>query len=162
MRAVVSDTGPLNYLILIEATWILPRLFASVTIPTAVKEELSRREAPAVVRAWIARPPAWLTVARLTATIVPGVSDLHAGEREVLTHASEQPELLVLMDDRRATVEARHRGMDVIGTLAVLDRAAANGWINLSETFTRLRATSFRSPLRLMARTLEQDALRKK
>ena len=27
MRALVSDTGPLNYLIVIEAAWILPRLF---------------------------------------------------------------------------------------------------------------------------------------
>jgi len=162
MRAVVSDTGPLNYLILIEATWILPRLFAAITIPTTVKEELSHREAPAIVRAWVAHPPPWLAIARLKSSLVPGVSHLHAGEREVITLASEQPELLLLIDDRRATIDARHRGLDVIGTLAVLDRAAVGGWIDLPEIFARLQATSFRSPLRLMARMLEQDALRKK
>ncbi len=162
MRAVISDTGPLNYLILIDAAEILPRLFASVLIPTAVKEELSHRKAPAFVRAWVAHPPSWLTMARLNSTVVPGISHLHPGEREVITLALEQSESLLLMDDRSGTIEARHRGLEVIGTLAALDRAAANGWIDLPETFSRLRATSFRSPLRLMARMLEQDALRKR
>jgi len=37
MRTVIADTGPLNYLILIEAASILPRLFATVLFPTAVK-----------------------------------------------------------------------------------------------------------------------------
>jgi predicted nucleic acid-binding protein len=162
MRAVISDTGPLNYLILIDATWILPRLFASVLIPTAVQEELSYRRAPATVRAWVAQPPPWLTVARLKSATVQGISNLHPGEREVITLALEQSELLLLRDDRRGTSEARHRGLTVIGTLAVLDKAAASGWIGLPEMFTRLQATSFRSPLRLMALVLEQDALRKK
>jgi predicted nucleic acid-binding protein len=162
MRAAISDTGPLNYLILIEATSVLPRLFASVLIPTAVKEELSHRKAPAPVRAWAADLPSWLAVARAKSTVVPGISYLHAGEREVITLALEQPESLLLMDDRRGTIEARHRGLEVVGTLAALDRAAASGWIDLPEMFTRLQVTSFRSPLRLMARMLEQDALRKR
>lgn len=162
MREVISDTGPLNYLILIEATWILPRLFTSVLIPTAVKEELSHRDAPAIVRAWVANPPSWLMVTKLKSSVVPGISYLHAGEREVIALALEQSKTVLLMDDRHGTREARRRGLQAIGTLAVLDRAAAGGWIDLPEMFARLRATSFRSPLRLMARMLEEDALRKK
>src|SRR5579859_4430162 len=161
MRTVIADTGPLNYLILIEAASILPRLFATVLIPTAVKKELAHRDAPAIVRAWIAQPPSWLTLTRLKSAVVPGISHLHAGEREAITLAIEQPESLLLMDDRRGTIDARRQGLHVVGTLAVLDSAAAHGWIDLPEMFTRLRTTSFRSPLRLMARMLEQDALRK-
>src|SRR5579862_192686 len=33
MRPVVADTGPLNYLILIESVDVLPRLFSSILIP---------------------------------------------------------------------------------------------------------------------------------
>jgi len=32
MHEIVADTAPLNYLVLIEAVGILPRLFASVLI----------------------------------------------------------------------------------------------------------------------------------
>jgi|SRR5580704_13375874 predicted nucleic acid-binding protein len=162
MGAVVSDTGPLNYLILIEAVSILPRLFSSVIIPAAVKAELSHREAPTVVRAWIAHPPSWLKVENLRPAVIPELSSLHSGEREVITLALEQPDLLILMDDRRGTVEARRRRITVIGTLAALDEAAARDWIDLPEMFSRLRSTSFRSPLRLMALMLDHDAQRKK
>ena len=57
---------------------------------------------------------------------------------------------------------ARARNLRVIGTLGVLDIAAAHGWINLRTTFERLRKTTFRSPHRLMTATLEQDEQRKK
>ena len=90
-----------------------------------------------------------------------GPSYLADGEAEAITLGLEQPGTLLLMDDRHGTVEARKRGLEVVGTLAVLDRAAARGWIDLREMFRRLRASTFRSPLRLMARMLEEDALRK-
>jgi len=35
MRLVVADTGPLNYLILIEAIDLLPKLFETIFIPTS-------------------------------------------------------------------------------------------------------------------------------
>jgi hypothetical protein len=43
-----------------------------------------------------------------------------------------------------------------------LDLAAGHGLIDLQIMFDRLRATTFRSPLRLMTTMLEQDAERKK
>ncbi|MGC1934648.1 MAG: hypothetical protein WA681_06475 [Candidatus Acidiferrales bacterium] len=103
-----------------------------------------------------------MSVAWPKPTVIPGISYLHAGEREVITLALERPESLILMDDRRGSVEAKRRGLEVIGTLAVLDTAAGRGWIDLAEMFARLRVSSFRSPLGLMARMLEQDARREK
>ncbi|MGH9742864.1 MAG: DUF3368 domain-containing protein [Candidatus Acidiferrum sp.] len=162
MPTIVSDTGPLNYLILIESDSVLPRLFSSVLIPGAVRQEFSHQSAPAAVRTWIARPPSWLNIAAPNSPLTPEPSHLDVGEREVIALALERAEMLLLLDDRRAATEARNRGLQVIGTLAVLDRAAIRGWISLPEMFKRLRNTSFRAPLRLMARMLEEDSLRKK
>jgi len=66
------------------------------------------------------------------------------------------------MDERDGVTIARQRGLNVIGTLAALDLAAVRGLVDLQTMFDRLRATTFRSPLRLMVSMLEQDAERKK
>jgi predicted nucleic acid-binding protein len=47
---VVSDTTPLNYLILIDAAQVLPALFGRVCAPTAVMRELSDPRGPQPVR----------------------------------------------------------------------------------------------------------------
>ena len=162
MRVIVADTAPLNCLVLIEAVGILPQLFASVLIPPAVKKELLHGNAPAAVSTWIANPPSWLKVVNLRTSVAAALSYLDIGEAEAITLALEQPGTLLLMDDRHGAVEARKQGLEVVGTLAVLDRAAAHGWIDLQEMFRRLRASTFRSPLRLMALMLEDDAVRKR
>ena len=51
MHLVVADTGPVNYLVLIGATEILPKLFDKVLVPQAVLNELSRHATPEGVRA---------------------------------------------------------------------------------------------------------------
>jgi len=43
-----------------------------------------------------------------------------------------------------------------------LDLAAVHGLVDLQTMFDRLRATTFRSPLRLMGSMLEQDVERRK
>ncbi len=60
MRLVVADTGPLNYLVLIGASDLPPRLFETVLVPQAVCDELRHPAAPAAVRAWAAEPPAYI------------------------------------------------------------------------------------------------------
>jgi predicted nucleic acid-binding protein len=46
MTVVVSDTSPINYLVLIDAIFVLPELFTSVVIPKAVSEELQHDQTP--------------------------------------------------------------------------------------------------------------------
>lgn len=75
--------------------------------------------------------------------------------------ALARPGSVVLMDDRDGVLEALRRGLNAIGTLAFLDRVALRGLIKLPEVFRRLRSTSFRAPLRVMAQMLEEDAQRK-
>ena len=66
------------------------------------------------------------------------------------------------MDERDGVEIARDRGLRVIGTLAVLEAAASQELLDLDITFEKLRKTSFRSPLGLMATMLDLDAERKK
>lgn len=54
---VISDTSPLNYLILIECIDVLPALYGHVVIPKGVLAELQRDSTPQVVKEWIAAPP---------------------------------------------------------------------------------------------------------
>jgi predicted nucleic acid-binding protein len=50
MRLVVADTGPLNYLVLIEQVELLPALFEKVFVPQTVVDELRHHAAPEAVR----------------------------------------------------------------------------------------------------------------
>jgi predicted nucleic acid-binding protein len=162
MQAIVADTSPLNYLVLIQAADILPSLYRRVLIPPAVSAELAHANTPTAVRAWISQPPQWLEVVGLKQPVDPALAHLDAGEREAISLASELQAILLLMDERDGVIIARHRGLKVVGTLAALDLAAGHGLIDLQIMFDRLRATTFRSPLRLMTSMLEQDAERKK
>jgi predicted nucleic acid-binding protein len=62
VTTIVSDTSPINYLCLIGATDVLPRLFDQVLIPTAVFAELSHPRAPEPVSQWLANMPPWIKV----------------------------------------------------------------------------------------------------
>jgi predicted nucleic acid-binding protein len=60
------------------------------------------------------------------------------------------------MDDRRAVNVARSKGLQVTGTLGVLDLAAERGLVRFEEAIQKLDSTSFRRPQTLV------DALLKK
>ena len=62
MTVVVADTSPLNYLVLIEAIDLLPRLYGKIIIPAEVLSELSSKGAPSPVSDWAAKLPAWVEV----------------------------------------------------------------------------------------------------
>lgn len=144
MRVVVADTGPLNYLVLIEHVSVLPALFDTVFVPQAVRSELDHTETPAPVRAWIAAPPPWLEIR--PSSVGPG-ADLRAldvGERDAILLARTLDAELILMDDRAGVAVARGKGLAVTGTLGLLDLAARRGLIDLEAAFARLRTTSFR------------------
>jgi len=96
-----------------------------------VKAELAHANTPAVVRAWISQPPAWLEVVNLKQPVDSALEHLDAGEREAISLASELQAILLLMDERDGVTIARHRGLKVVGTLAALDLAAAHGLVDL-------------------------------
>lgn len=159
---IVADTSPLNYLIRIGATEILRQLFANVVVPPEVREELSVQAAPEVVRAWIDRPPAWLSVRSVDSVIKddPRWNFLDPGERAAIALASAHQPCILLLDERRGTAVARSLGLDVLGTLGILDEAARRRLISLPEMIERLKTTSFRYPKSVVDRLLAEDSRR--
>ena len=148
MTVVVSDTSPLNYLILIDAVDFLPRLFSEVLIPPAVAAELARMKAPARVRAWIASPPAWLQTKAPAAS--PRSLGLGPGETEAIFLAKELGILSLLIDERKGFYAAEALGLEPIGLLGILELCASRHWIDFEEYVQRLRGTSFRFHERLI------------
>lgn len=66
---VVSDTSPINYLVLIGHVQVLHSLFDQVFIPDAVYRELQNPGTPPKVISWMAVPPAWLSRKSVTSTL---------------------------------------------------------------------------------------------
>jgi predicted nucleic acid-binding protein len=80
---VVSDTSPINYLVLIELQDLLPKLLDRVLIPDAVHRELRASGAPDPIRRFLADAPPWLVV-KPSPPVVPALRHLDAGERETI------------------------------------------------------------------------------
>jgi len=157
-RLVVADSGPLNYLVLIETIDVLPRLFEQILVPTAVYDELAHADAPPPVRAFVAHKPAWLEVRSnpdLSGSETIG-SILDEGERAAIALATSIGADLILMDDRSGVEVARRHGLTVTGTLGVLDLAARRGLVDLATAFAKLKATNFRYPPEIMDALLAQ------
>jgi len=157
-RLVVADTGPLNYLILVEAIDVLPRLFAQILVPAAVYDELAHADAPAPVRTFIAQKPAWLEVRPNPDASDEDATDpsLDEGERAAIALARSIRADLILMDDRAGVAVAYRHGLTVTGTLGVLDLAARRGLVDLEAIFEKLSATNFRYPPEIMDALLAQ------
>ena len=141
--AVVSNTSPLNYLILTGHDHVLPAMFGSVAIPEAVAHELSSDLAPPVVLQWMSSLPTWISV-RSIPTLPADLRSLDQGEAEAIALAVATGAELVLLDERRGRRAAREQQLNVAGTIGVLDAAATRGLIRLSEALDALVRTSFR------------------
>ena len=158
MRAV-SDAGPLHYLVLIGEVGVLPELVSDALIPPEVRDELDRPRTPALVRAWVASPPAWLSVQPAPAGD-PALALLDPGERAAIALASSVGADVVLMDDRAGVAAARARGLRAVGTLGLLQRGARRGLLDLSAAFERLVATNFHVRRDLLDMLLAEDRAR--
>ncbi len=155
MRVVVADAGPLHYLVLIGHVDLLPGMFEGVWIPAIVRHELNRPQTPKSVRDWIVAAPAWLSiVSEPIPDEDPALAALDDGERAAIALAAQLHADLVLMDDRAGVAVARARGLEVTGTLGLLDRAARRGLVDLAAAFAALEATNFHTTRELTDRIL--------
>jgi len=156
VRLIVADTSPLAYLVLIDHIDILPRLFEAVMIPEVVHTELCHPLAPARIQAWAAAPPRWLEVKQVPDMSEDFLRPLDAGERAAIILALSIHADLVLIDDRKGTQAAIDSGLDVTGTLGILQRAARRGLLNLADAFDRLKRTNFRYRQETMDKLLNE------
>jgi len=122
---VVSNSSPLIVLTKIGHLDLLPKLYGEITITPEVFEELTRsgQHLPAAVEistaSWIKVRPAMSGTDRLT----PLRTGLGIGETSAIELAKELRADLVLLDDRKARRTAQEEGLNVLGTVGVLEDA---------------------------------------
>jgi predicted nucleic acid-binding protein len=159
---VVADASPLHYLVLIEQIAVLSLLYAQVLAPSVVCEELQRPQTPQMVRLWMAHPPPWLDLRPPRAEGDPGLLRLGAGERQAILLAQATGANVLLIDERHGRRVARARALKILGTLGILDEAAARGLLDLPAALTRLQATNFRVTREMVQVLLDRDTARKR
>lgn len=113
---------------------------------------------------WISERPEWLRVHTVTASQDDAALEKFGdGERQAIALAlSYLPDVLILIDEIKGRQEAERRQIRFMGTLGVLDTAAARGLLNLSSALERLLQTTFYVKPSLLRELLEDDARRKK
>lgn len=139
---VVADTGPLRYLILWEAVWVLPRLFGRVLVPPTVLAELSHPNTPPTVREWVRNPPDWFVRDEASAPLPPGLTHLDAGENAAIALLLARNGEILLTDDKAARLAMTRLQRRAVGTLGIIEAAAWRGLLNFEETLIRLKETN--------------------
>lgn len=160
MSLAVSDSGPLHYLVLCEASGVIPKLYGQLVIPAAVARELAHPHTPATVRSWAQTPPPWARI-QSPARIDPA-THLGEGEREAIALAIELKATHLLVDDRAARRTAIERGLLITGTVGILEEAAVRGFLNLSEALQKLSNTNFRISTDVVRELMKRDVARRK
>lgn len=153
---VVADTSPINYLLLIDQIDLLPRLFQAIIIPDVVRDEMVDPSAPSVLQQWINNPPPWLVVQAVSG-IDETLNTPDPGEQAAITLAQTLPADLLIIDERLGRRVASDRGIPIIGTLGILDDAARQGLVELSDVIARLQQTNFRISRRIIQQLLDEE-----
>ena len=133
MPEIICDTSPLQYLHQLRHLDILRSLASRVVVPPAVANELQEGLQQGIDLPEVASFE-WLTIRRpSSAPVLPLVTDLGAGESEVLALALETQAPVVVLDDRVARNVARVLGLNITGTLGLLLGAKRVGLIEKVE-----------------------------
>jgi hypothetical protein len=114
---------------------------------------LAKILAPSVVREWAESLPQWVAVKTPKALHLS--EDLDQGELEAICLAQEINASAVLIDDRVGRKAALRYGLEVIGTIGLLEEAAAR------ELLERLRRTNACLDPKLIHEALERDKRRR-
>lgn len=133
---------------------MLPALFGHVIIPNEVATEMAHPKAPEVVRRFIAAFPTWLSVRSPVQPI--NFPTLDPGESAAIALALELKSPLMI-DERDGREVARSHGLEIIGAIGVLERAADMGLISdLSTVYSQIRTLRFH-----IAESILEESLRR-
>ena len=157
MPDVICNTSPLQYLHQADVLELLPALVGQVCVPEAVAAEL-REGRRRNVRLPALEELSWLIVRPVRdPTLLPLVTHLGDGEKEVLALGLETQDALLLLDDRDARRYARTLELEISGTLGLLLRAKERGVLDaVRPVLDRLQALRFRLNAKTRQRVLER------
>jgi uncharacterized protein len=143
---VVCNSAILIALSRIGYLWLLERLFNGIIIPQEVYDE--------VVIKGFGKPGAkdvddalWIQVSTVydTDSADKLASIIHQGEAEAIQLAEEIGADLLILDDSSARQIAKMKGLNVVGTLAILRQAKEESLIPaLKPVLDKLKSTGFR------------------
>jgi predicted nucleic acid-binding protein len=153
---VVTDTSPINYLVLIDEIDILPKLFGKVILPEAVWKELNDMDSPDEVLEWVEDLPVWIDIR--AARKIDTTINLDRGEQEAISLAKELNADLLLVDDRKARNVAIELGYNIAGTINILESAHKRDLVDLKRAFKSLQQTNFRISEKLIEEILERNS----
>ncbi len=130
MPEIIADTSVIQYLYQCDCLSDLPALYGNIKIPSAVWDELEIRSNNRCCTANV-HDYDWIQVIRLQPhALIPPITGLGLGEREVISMAIDSPESLALLDDGLARQHAKSLGIKVTGTLGILLKAKQSGLID--------------------------------
>ncbi len=145
-RMVVIDSSPLIGLAMVDGLQWLPKIFGTVFLPDSVRQEVlpnkAARGEQAIAEAISA---GWVKV--WTERIEPLLEiDLDAGETDCINLGLGcSDKVLLIMDERAGRAVAKEKGLQVIGTAAIIGLAKKQGLIpSARAVFEVLHRSDFR------------------
>jgi len=129
LKKVFSNTSVIQYLYSLGLIHILKELFGEVYIPLGVKEELDKGIIRGVNLPCVDELD-FVKVRNVKLDLLTEiVRDIGIGETEVILLGLENPESLIILDDRLARDIAGNLNLNVTGTIGILILAKENGII---------------------------------
>jgi len=142
---VICDVSPIQYLHQTGLLDLLRLRYGAVTIPAAVAAELREGTLRGVDLPALESLD-WMRIRQPTGRLIlPMITDLGAGEREVLALGTETSGSIVILDDALARRYARLLKLTLTGTLGVLLKAKETGLLPaVAPVLDRLQQLQFR------------------
>jgi predicted nucleic acid-binding protein len=141
-NVIISDTSCLIALSNIGQLELLKKLFGRVTITPEVLEEFTKK--------YNEKMPEWIDIkkAKNKDKVNQLNADLGLGESSSIVLATETPGSLVIIDEKKAREYALNLGLNVIGTVGIIRKAADINIIEshkkANELFSELINNGFR------------------
>jgi predicted nucleic acid-binding protein len=128
MRLVVSDTSPIRALHHLRQLHLLSKLFETVLIPPAVRDELVRPSKRFSSIELIQIPGAVIQAPSDVSHVYELQRQLQTGEAEAIALA-EEVNAEILIDERAGRLIALQRGLRVTGVVGLLVESRVRGFI---------------------------------
>ena len=115
-KIVVSNTGPIISLLLIDSLIILKKLYGEILITNEVLKEVRNKQQKEILEKELHKK--WLI--NIKPPRLDVIHDLDKGEEASISLALQYPDSLFLTDDFQAREFATFIGLKVMGTLGIL------------------------------------------
>ncbi|MFE4106087.1 DUF3368 domain-containing protein [Almyronema epifaneia] len=152
---VIVNTSPLLYLYQAGYLALLKQLYGKVITPMAVKKELDAGQQQGIQVPDLSQLEWLKVVTAQSSALVPVVTDLGAGETEVLALCLENPNSLMILDDQLARRMANIYQLKYTGTLGVLIKAKQAGYLeSIAPVITKFQSLGMWLSANIMSEVL--------